>query len=774
MADQLSTLTVEVKTTGAQESKRSLQDMAQKSVKAETAAKQYRQEADRVARSLKSVTTAQNSTNQSLKTASSVYQENRGGFRAMRGATQQLSYQLQDVAVQAQMGTDSLKILAQQGPQIASIFGPKGAILGAIIAFSALIGGTLADAIFGAEEKVEDLDEALRRLNVTSEESIGVFKALGDEFDRYSQSSIAVTTSVAAREIQKAQRIIDASADTITESITSVLQSFDLAPSAIAGRSFKIVEDQLKQFGESIDDFLGTTYQYKPAFTFIQDQVQKLQKSLGLSSEEAFNFLKQISEFKNTRSAESMQALNVRMAELSEATGHTNQELLDLTGILDINATAARRAQGAIDLFNKVIDAGTVTPFLETEQERQRVKAESLKKLLDQERAYTSRQLQDEIKHQQRLGELQDKAAAQQLDREQRIQWQLNKDQEKNEAKRAQIIENSQKVLSELYTTQSPAYLAFMNQQERMKTALDDRLREQASFQETYDAAIRQLEVDRTNFIENEEKKREMAATQAASRMLQAEADRMYNQMSLLEKWAVNTRMAIDNIEARQLMMAISFEQSMAQAFEGILTGTMNAKEAFLEFTRAMLRSFLGAIAEMIAKRIALATVEKIIGKSTAFAASTYMALTAQAQALQAGLAAFASTAAIPVVGPAAAPEAMASALAVANPIANAIGALSLAAAGSRATGGQVRGGESYLVGERGPELLTMGGSGRISSNDQLKQALGGGGGITIINNVDARGADASVDQKIRLAMKQTSESTTRNIQNLMKRRRFV
>jgi hypothetical protein len=187
-----------------------------------------------------------------------------------------------------------------------------------------------------------------------------------------------------------------------------------------------------------------------------------------------------------------------------------------------------------------------------------------------------------------------------------------------------------------------------------------------------------------------------------------------------------------------------------------------------------MLRSFLGAIAEMIAKRIALATVEKIIGKSTAFAASTYMALTAQAQALQAGLAAFASTAAIPVVGPAAAPEAMASALAVANPIANAIGALSLAAAGSRATGGQVRGGESYLVGERGPELLTMGGSGRISSNDQLKQALGGGGGITIINNVDARGADASVDQKIRLAMKQTSESTTRNIQNLMKRRRFV
>ena len=97
-----------------------------------------------------------------------------------------------------------------------------------------------------------------------------------------------------------------------------------------------------------------------------------------------------------------------------------------------------------------------------------------------------------------------------------------------------------------------------------------------------------------------------------------------------------------------------------------------------------------------------------------------------------------------------------------------------LAGLTGRATGGQVRGGQSYLVGERGPELLTMGGSGRISSNDQLKQAIGGGGGITVVNNVDARGADASVDQKIRLAMKQTSESTTKTIQDLMRRRRFV
>jgi phage-related minor tail protein len=132
-----------------------------------------------------------------------------------------------------------------------------------------------------------------------------------------------------------------------------------------------------------------------------------------------------------------------------------------------------------------------------------------------------------------------------------------------------------------------------------------------------------------------------------------------------------------------------------------------------------------------------------------------------------AAMKAYKALAGIPVVGPALG-------AAAAGTIITAGAAYATQSLAGRATGGQVRGGQSYLVGERGPELLTMGGSGRISSNDQLKQAVGGGGGITVINNVDARGADASVDQKIRLAMKQTSESTTRNIQNLMKRRRFV
>lgn len=49
------------------------------------------------------------------------------------------SLQFQDIAVQASMGTNALRIMTMQGPQLASVFGPKGMIIGALVA----VGGAL-------------------------------------------------------------------------------------------------------------------------------------------------------------------------------------------------------------------------------------------------------------------------------------------------------------------------------------------------------------------------------------------------------------------------------------------------------------------------------------------------------------------------------------------------------------------------------------------------------------------------------------------------------
>jgi tape measure domain-containing protein len=59
---------------------------------------------------------------------------------------------------------------------------------------------------------------------------------------------------------------------------------------------------------------------------------------------------------------------------------------------------------------------------------------------------------------------------------------------------------------------------------------------------------------------------------------------------------------------------------------------------------------------------------------------------------------------------------------------------------GGRAKGGTVMGGNSYMVGERGPELFTPGRSGSIVPNSSM------GGGANVVVNVDASGTKAEGD----------------------------
>jgi len=220
--------------------------------------------------------------------------------------------------------------------------------------------------------------------------------------------------------------------------------------------------------------------------------------------------------------------------------------------------------------------------------------------------------------------------------------------------------------------------------------------------------------------------------------------------------------------------MATSLQSNLGNAFESFLTGASSAKEAFKDLATGMAKSLIHALSNMAAEWVAYYLVEKAMGKAGQASAGVAMGFNALAGQQMAAINAFASTAAIPVVGPALAPAASAAAIAATAPFVAATMSLSAAATGARALGGQVRGGESYLVGERGPELLTMGTSGRIATNENLKNAVGGGGGVTVINNIDATGSGPDVETKIRAAMDQTSAKTIATIQDLMRRRRFA
>lgn len=80
-------------------------------------------------------------------------------MRLMRGGFGQIGHQLQDIAVQAQMGTNAFVILGQQGGQIAALFGPGGAMFGAVLAISAGIAGPLVKSLTESSDLLEELEQ---------------------------------------------------------------------------------------------------------------------------------------------------------------------------------------------------------------------------------------------------------------------------------------------------------------------------------------------------------------------------------------------------------------------------------------------------------------------------------------------------------------------------------------------------------------------------------------------------------------------------------------
>jgi len=83
----------------------------------------------------------------------------RNTTRQGRAQMAQLGHQVQDVAVQYQMGMNPLMILGQQGSQVASVFGSKGPMIGAFIAIAAVMGQQLLPGLFEAAKSLEDLQK---------------------------------------------------------------------------------------------------------------------------------------------------------------------------------------------------------------------------------------------------------------------------------------------------------------------------------------------------------------------------------------------------------------------------------------------------------------------------------------------------------------------------------------------------------------------------------------------------------------------------------------
>ena len=153
----------------------------------------------------------------------------------------------------------------------------------------------------------------------------------------------------------------------------------------------------------------------------------------------------------------------------------------------------------------------------------------------------------------------------------------------------------------------------------------------------------------------------------------------------------------LNRISEMQKQIGESIKSSMEDAFMGIVDGTTSAKDAF----RSM-------AAEIIKELYRVLVVQRLVGQ-------------------------------------------IGSATSAGTGLLGGIGRLF----GMRAMGGPVTGGQPYMVGERGPEIIVPSRNGSVVPNNQL-----GGGGVTVVQNINiTTGVQQTVRAEIKSLMPQIADS---------------
>lgn len=188
-----------------------------------------------------------------------------GNLRIMRGGMGQLGHQVQDVAVQLQMGQNALMVFTQQGSQVASLFGPTGAIIGALGAVGGAVAMALVPDLMNAKDKVQDLENATRDLSdlFRKDASTGAILFAGKlkEVAEVSEAGAENMMQMASGEAIRRQKELRKELDELAQSVLTLGQAQAGRPGmteeGIAASILGITTEQYQELSENVR-LLGT------------------------------------------------------------------------------------------------------------------------------------------------------------------------------------------------------------------------------------------------------------------------------------------------------------------------------------------------------------------------------------------------------------------------------------------------------------------------------------------------------------------------------------
>lgn len=362
---------------------RELDNLAKKYDPVYRATKQYEAEVKRLDQALKvgAVTQAQYSQRlqeaqvkliQTGKATADVAAKVGSRGRGMSGNIQNVSFQLQDFAVQVAAGTSASTALGQQLPQLLGGFGALGAVLGAVVAVGVPLAAMFLDTGDAAEDlkkSVEALEKAVAAYNAAADDAGATAAELSTKFGAATAQAQDLYERIARLQYIDAVSAID---KTITD----------------LGANFRDIQGYLNVLDTEMQQFGSIS----PA---TQDNIAaQLREEFGLTVEEAREFVRLMSDAQSTSNiAEKARLLDQvsqllylsvqrsgeatdRQREMAQATGETalksyelaksSEDLsLSMQEASDAASTVAASVAG-IDFSNAVAGANQLVAALQS------------------------------------------------------------------------------------------------------------------------------------------------------------------------------------------------------------------------------------------------------------------------------------------------------------------------------------------------------------------------------------------------------------------------
>lgn len=546
----------------------------------------------------------------------------RGATSALTNTTGQLSVQLQDVAVQAQMGTDGLRIFAQQGPQIASIFGPTGAVVGALIAVGAIIAGPFVNSLLAANEQLEKTRKGL--------------EAVKDKIYELTEAEKAARGAILARQMRETKEAIKAAEESLQDAI-STNQTFQKG-----GKDVASIYYQLKNGVITYDEALAqSTEEALTAQANLEDQHQ------------AYKELSDIYDILTGKVDEETEAQKRRKKSIEQTLNQARIQVATLR-MSAIEAELFRfQLRGATDdqvkLLRSQLEA--TAAFEADQQAKKAAKREEDARIASQERFVASIEQQIFGFGKSRAELLRYQASLMNLTPAEMARVEVLADMIEKKERDAQATRDQTKANQEAAKAQR---------------ALD---------------ALNQAKADLASAFEDDRNKAVAELRQAGLLEEERLQDLSYQrQLEKLKLFLAQKDITEEEFsEAKKQLDKKTQEAAIKTAADGLQALGQYNKTAFDAYKvyasgKAVMDTYAGATKAMaeIPFPYNIAAAAGVVAMGLANVA------TIQSQQYQ-----------------------------------------------GRALGGQVRGGQTYVVGERGPELLTMGGNGTVTPNEKLRGATG-------------------------------------------------